>query len=401
MTNKQRQLSNRFIAYRFFTSVFFLGAVWLYFYRLFITDQQVGVLDGLAFGIGIIAEVPSGALADKFGRGRLVKLGLLLFGGGFIVQALSSSFLPFFIGQSILMIGAAFMSGADEALFFSNLKFDRNSKDWRRLVTLGSQIALIGSTLAYIIGGALHSVNPRLPWILTGLGPLLAILIIWPIKDTHELQKRKKLVPELKEYLQDIVIGFKQFRLPKLWIYVPIMITVQGVFYASGWGILRLILLDRFDFSPFFGSVVVATSSLITVAILAYMHKYADRLSEKKVITVISSLALTSLLLSLANIGVWGFFVIFALYAGEHTLHPFMSEVLNNHAPEEQRATVLSVASFIRMLPYIALAPIIGTLNSQGNLHWFLLSWSALILFAILLYLSNKKRDELVKVDFK
>jgi len=116
------------------------------------------------------------------------------------------------------------------------------------------------------------------------------------------------------------------------------------------------------------------------------------------VFTFISLAAAASLLLSLADIGAWGYFVILILYAGEHILHPFMSEILNNRAEENQRATVLSVASFLRALPYVALAPIIGYLNTRNNLEYFLIVWAFLIFVAILLYLSLKRKDSYVKI---
>lgn len=398
MTDEQKWLSKRYIAYRTLTSMWFVGAVWLYFYRIFITDQQVGVLDGFAFAIGLLAEVPSGALADKFGRDKVVRTGQILAGGGLLIQAFGSSFMPFFVGQAIMMIGVSLVSGADEALFFERLKFDKKSTDWRKLVTRGSQVALIGTFVATIAGGWLHTIEPRLPWILNGLVFIASAVLIWSVKDDRPKKVRQKFVPELKDYLLDIKTGFAQFRLPKLWLYVPFIITVQGLFYTTGYGLLRLMLLDRFHFDPFWGSVAVATSSLITVGLLGYIHKNADNLSEKKVLTIIGLLAGSSLLLSLANIGWWGFTVILVLYAGENLLAPFMSEVLNNLAPEEQRATVLSIAAFIKALPYVVLAPIIGYLNTRGKLSYFLLVWSALIFATLAIYLAAKRRD--TKISF-
>lgn len=87
MTNNQKRISKKFIIYKLLTNLWFLGAVWLYFYRLYISDAQVGILDSVAFAIGLIAEVPSGVLADRFGRDKMVKLGQFLAGSGLIVQA--------------------------------------------------------------------------------------------------------------------------------------------------------------------------------------------------------------------------------------------------------------------------------------------------------------------------
>ncbi len=101
MTEKQRWLSKKYIAYRTLASMWFIDAVWLYFYRIFITDQQVGILEGMAFAIGLLAEVPSGALADKFGRDRVVRLGQILAGSGLLIKAAGSSFAPFLLGRSL------------------------------------------------------------------------------------------------------------------------------------------------------------------------------------------------------------------------------------------------------------------------------------------------------------
>lgn len=393
MTDNQKWLSRKYLAYELLTNLWFMGAVWLYFYRLFITDQQIGILDGMAFAIGLIAEVPSGALADRFGRDKMVKIGQALAGSGLLIQAFGSDFVPFFVGQAILMIGVSFVSGADEALFYRNLNFDQASVQWRKLVMRGSQIALLGTFFATIAGGWLHTLNPRIPWMLTGIAFFCSVLLIWSIRDTRPEKEKQRLSVEIRAYLASIVSGFTQFRTPKLWLYVPIILTVQGLFYTAGWGLLRLVLVDRFHFDPFWGSVAIASCGLITVGILSFMHRHAESMSEKHVLALISLGAAASLLLSVADIGLWGYIVILALYAGEHVLYPFMSEVLNNHAPEDERATVLSVASFLRTLPYVILAPIIGYLNTHGKLEHFLITWALLIGMAVLFYLSLKKKD--------
>ena len=399
LTADQRWLVRRYYLYQIFTNLWFIGAIWLYFYRLFINDQQVGFLDAAAFTAGLIAQIPSGALADRFGRARLVRIGQVLTGAGLLIQASGSSFLPLFVGQSIVMIGVAFASGADEALFFDKLHFDRESIQWRRLVTRGSQIALIGSLVATVAGGWMQAINPRVPWVIVGLCFITAALIIWPIKDQQMKARKQKTLEEVKEYLRDIRVGFAQFLRPELRLYVPIILTVQALFYTTGWGLLRIVLLSRFHFSPLLGSLAVASSSLLTVGALALTHRYAERLSERRVITAISLGAAASLLLSVADIGLWGYFVILVLYLGEHVLYPFMSETLNYHAEPEQRATLLSVAAFLKSMPYVALAPLIGTLNVRGELNYFLITWPVLILLSVLIYLALKKRDTYIKLD--
>ena len=101
MTQKQKWLSKKFLVYKFLTHLWFMGAVWLYFYRIYITDREIGILDGVAFAVGLIAEVPSGVLADKFGRDKMVRLGQFLAGSGLIVQAFGSGLTQFILEHTI------------------------------------------------------------------------------------------------------------------------------------------------------------------------------------------------------------------------------------------------------------------------------------------------------------
>jgi hypothetical protein len=78
-------------------------------------------------------------------------------------------------------------------------------------------------------------------------------------------------------------------------------------------------------------------------------------------------------------------------------MYPFISEIINRHAPPNQRATVISVASFLRILPYVALAPLIGLMNMQGHLGIFLSAWAVLIILAWLIYFVHKRRDTIIK----
>jgi MFS family permease len=117
----QLSLETRYILYRICTNVTFYNVVWLYFYRIYINDSQIGLLDAMAFFIGLLFEIPSGAIADAIGRKKVVKFGQFLVVIGILLQVMFPEFWMFVFAQSILVIGLSFASGSDDALFYSAL----------------------------------------------------------------------------------------------------------------------------------------------------------------------------------------------------------------------------------------------------------------------------------------
>lgn len=49
------------------------------------------------------------------------------------------------------MIGWACASGTDDALFYSSLKIDPDSNEWKKLVTRGSQWSMAAGLLATVL----------------------------------------------------------------------------------------------------------------------------------------------------------------------------------------------------------------------------------------------------------
>src|SRR4051794_6535916 len=90
-------------------------------YALLFTDAgmsgaQVSALFAIWSAVGILAEVPSGALADRFSRrGCLVAAGVLQ-AAGYAAWMLLPTFGGFALGFVIWALGGSLASGAQEAL---------------------------------------------------------------------------------------------------------------------------------------------------------------------------------------------------------------------------------------------------------------------------------------------
>ena len=383
-------LESRYVLYRVLNNLIFYNVVWLYFYRIYIDDGQIGLLDSIAFFLGLLFEIPSGAIADAIGRKKVVRFGQLLVVIGILIQVIFPGFSTFVLGQTILVIGMSFVSGSDDALFYSALQYDPESSDWKRLVTRASKWTLIGSLIATISWAYLHTIDPSYPWYLTALMTGLTITALTWVPDTLT-RKKEYLGKQILSVYRNILIGIQSFMKSKILIYVPIIVGIQSLLYAFMSWLFRPILLDRFHFSPFMGSIAIGGTILVSIWSLHILEKKLEHIEEWRFFTWIGLLCIASLIVSVWDIGYWGWWVLLALSISERVIHPFLSDGLNKHARESERATILSVGSFLKSIPYVLLAPLIGYLNHQGNLEYFLIFWSVVILVSLILYFRQKK----------
>ncbi len=382
----QKLLEKKYLQSRVFGSLWFMGAIGLFFYRFFMTDYSVGILDAISFGIGLLAEIPTGALADHFGRKKLVIIGIVIAGLGMSAQGLARGYWLILVGQVAVTVGWAFRSGADDALFYDSLKYDESSSSWKKLVSKGNQIGLATTLIANVIGGFLYTLSPRLPFLaaILTIGGALVIIDIPEIRNKRSAQKKK-----LKAHLDTVRIGLTQLLNKQIIGYIPIILVLEGLFYSFGYGLLRPILQSRFNFGASASGIVLLICGLVALIFQKIQNDNVDKISERNSIFGIGIIATAALILGSFSIGHLGFVVILIIYVSEYLLDPIISAGLNTHMKSDNRATGLSAASFLKSLPYVITAPVIGYLNSRGELNIYLLTIAVLNIFAVTFYLLN------------
>lgn len=86
-----------------------------------LTEAEISALFALWSAVGIVAEVPSGAVADRWSRRGCLVAGGVLHAAAFAVWMLAPTFGGFAAGFAVWSIGGALVSGAQEALLYDSL----------------------------------------------------------------------------------------------------------------------------------------------------------------------------------------------------------------------------------------------------------------------------------------
>lgn len=99
----------------------------------------------------LVAEVPSGALADRFSRRNLLVIAQMVRAAGYAVWLIFPTYYGFLAGLVLWGVGHAFKSGAFEALVYDELKVIGAEKQYAQIIGRGESLSSffgIGSTLA-------------------------------------------------------------------------------------------------------------------------------------------------------------------------------------------------------------------------------------------------------------
>jgi MFS family permease len=161
----ERNLRSFIIFRLFYSARFYYPVFTVLFLDYGLTLEQFAILNIVWALTIVLAEVPSGALADIVGRKRLVvfaaimmvlELSLIVFSP----IGASSLLFPLFLANRICSgLSEAAASGADEALAYDSLKALGREDDWSRILQRTTQVVSIGFFITMILGAFAYDPN--------------------------------------------------------------------------------------------------------------------------------------------------------------------------------------------------------------------------------------------------
>ncbi len=164
----------RFIAFRvLFNARFYYPVFTILFLDYGLSIEQFSLLNTVWAVTIVLAEVPSGALADLLGRKRLLVatslfmimemsvIALVPLGNGTVI------FIAFLVNRVLSGLAEAMASGADEAMAYDTLVESGLEKEWPRVLDIQMRMQHVGYIFAMTIGAVVYdnaTVNHALAW---------------------------------------------------------------------------------------------------------------------------------------------------------------------------------------------------------------------------------------------
>ncbi|MFI3249594.1 MAG: MFS transporter [Eubacteriales bacterium] len=396
----------KFCLYGFLKNLkFFEPYLLVYLMSKDITLLEIGILMTIRELVVNLLEIPSGIIADYYGRKKELYLCFLFYIISFLAFFITDSFLLAAIAMIFFGCGEAFRSGSHKAMIYTYL----DHKGWtsEKAFTYGRtrSVALIGSAISSIFGIILIVLAPTtghiflfsaIPYTLDFLlittypnfldkgdkkeGDKFFDVIKGFFQNIKENSSIKKLL--LQEGLTESCLSYsKEFLQPLL----EFTIISSGIVLAS--------LLSEEDNVNVILGIAYAIMNLISSFAAKKAHILQNFTSNASCLRWIQgSLCLLFITLSMT----YGNFILvillyLAIFALQSIRKPLYLEEVDNHSKKEHRATVLSVAAQMKSLCLMIFAPIFGYIAEFFGLLQVLWMISGLLLLCFLFTSLNEK----------
>ncbi|MCE9575195.1 MAG: MFS transporter [Deltaproteobacteria bacterium] len=333
--------------------------------------SQAVALGGVYSAILIIAEVPTGAFADRIGRRASMMVGAAAMVASSAVSYYAHSIAAFGAAECLAAISMSLCSGADSAYLYDLLSDRGVAHEYDRREATASAAHLIGAAAACAAGGMLAEIDLALPYLATGAVAAGALLIAAFMHDDGPRVPRVAQVPlgtelgawfhHMREAVRDVLRSGRLAWLVGYSAVVFVLLRATTYLYQP--------YLDAQSFSLREVGFVFAGVNVVGAFVAHQSHAVRRRVGDERLLWgLLASLAISFVALAAAR-GPWAIAVIGVQAAATGLYSPLVKPLLNREIRDSgRRATVLSVESIARRAAMALFLPLAGLAGAAGAL---------------------------------
>lgn len=319
---------------------------------------QVFILQSIFSVAVLLWELPSGYVADKFGRASSIKISAPVAAITLIFYGLSNQFWQFVLCELALAISYGLISGIDTALLLDSLKAEGRGQEFvklsQRINTFGFAATALGVPVAFILVKYVSIGSTFIAdGVLSGVGALITLkLVEAPRFNGSQEAIRLSAWHAMKQLAHNVEAK---------WLVV-LGAVLSTATYLSAW--LAAPYYAQLGIPAVWFSVILAGRSLWK-AWLSYRFAQEHHV-EHNMACYVGFIGVAYVLMATGQLwliwGVLGHDVVQALHGQPITAR------LNEHMDHEFRATMNSLVNLVRRLLYAVSGPLLGLLIDHTSL---------------------------------
>jgi len=318
---------------------------------------QIGFAETLFHITSLICEIPSGMLADMYGRKKMLVLGNLMAVTGDLVMFLSEDFGLVLLSMPFHAMAFNFASGSGEALAYDSMKREGKEKGYEKYVSNQSIIYRIASGISTLAAGLALYLGYRKSYLISALMGCITLcftLTLFEIKGKEERTHSSLLKEIISFFVDSIKFLYHNSKAAKLMFLNSFVGAVDILLLFFLQSKLRDAGLSNWILGP---ALFIMELGGIVGAKLILKAKKARYVS---VFIICTTGVMAGVLLehtgTAALMVLGGFISAMADDAIEIRTNAKLADMF----PSEQRATLISISSFTFSVIMIVLSPLAG-----------------------------------------
>ena len=375
----------------------FMPIIWLFYEANGLTIRDLFVIQSIYSVTIVLIEIPSGYIADVFGRKNSMVVGTFFSFLGVLTYTLSFGFDGFLVAALCLGVGQSFISGSDTALMYDSLAELNRSEDFIKLEGRTISMGNLAEATAFVIGGFLAQISLRTPFYyqvgIALVGFIIALLLVEP------------KIARLKD---GAIKPWKNIKRIIRYAMMEKSILRAYIFYSAIIGVATLTM--AWFAQPYFKTLeigvvyfgLIGAGLNLAVAIPSF---YAHEIEKKINTRVLFSLILFFIVGGYFTIAyldnLWGLAILTLFYITRGVATPVLRDYMNRHTPSEMRATVMSIRSFVIRIFFASTSPMLGYVADIYSLQNALyLSGALFFVFGlvILIFVISESKEQSINL---
>lgn len=325
-----------------------------------------------------VLEIPSGAIADSWGRRKCMIVSLSAYVISFLFFAFASHVVTLFIAMIVYGIGESFRTGTHKAMIFEWLRINGQQDEKTRVYGITRSWSKYGSALSALIAAAfvmltgdyrsvfLFSIIPYVMNIVNFLGYPTAL------DGDHEKSKTIRGAAErmiatlntslrtksLRQLLSESMAWEGYFHAIKDFLQPVLIVVATGMIFFGESG-------SKF-WSPLVVGMVYTLLFLLSGVASRWSHRVVKRYGEENSairLWFVNAFLFAGLLVgSLQGLNIVVVIAFVAIIVLQNVWRPILISRFDSHSAADQGATVLSIESQAQRFATLLFAPFIGWL---------------------------------------
>lgn len=344
-----------------------IGAMWVIFLTRHrgLTLAQASLVDVTFFVAAAFGEVPTGIVADRFGRKTSLTIGAAVLSVGILGWTFAPTLALIMVSYLGMGIGFTFLSGAEDALLYESIQLAGRAGGYTRLVGRAEAVMLGALAVGSVASGLLASLDLTLPMLVCGLSLIVMLGVVLAFKEpqtgTQSAGQLRKSFGEILRQSLALMGARPTLLYPMLYLaLVPLAAFITETLFLQPQALALGVPLAGIG-------VLVMAVQLTNMAASNWSDRIKARFGEGGLIYAAPALILASLIVLAAfqKLPVLVFIAVIGFFAS--VIRPILLTRIQNEVSDDVRATIISMNSLMFTVVGAVSQPTLGFVADRSG----------------------------------